>query len=116
MVLCARAHARAKISGRGFIGTFGLSAAKSPRWQRAPYSNGERCLGPRIYRRFCRSGFDDEKAAAVTQLGLLRPAWRLKDTSSEAMAWHATNVTPCAHARSKMFCRDAIGPFALSRS
>ena len=27
-------------------------------------------LGRRIYRRFCRSGCDDEKAAAVTQLGL----------------------------------------------
>jgi len=33
------------------------------------------CLGPRIYRRLCRSGFDDDKtAAAVTQL--LRTAWR----------------------------------------
>jgi hypothetical protein len=30
----------ARLCGRGFIGTFGVSAATSRRWQRAPYSNG----------------------------------------------------------------------------
>jgi hypothetical protein len=56
---------------------------------------------------------EGEKALLPEAEELLRR--RAAEVGFSTLDW---NATPCAHAhaRSKMFCRDAIGPFALSRS
>ena len=63
-----------------------------PRAPRIIFKWRRRCLGLRIFRCFCRSGFGDEKAAAVTQLGLLRPAWRLNIQVQKQFKEFTTNI------------------------